>query len=59
VPAFLYHCPVTSRTVQGWVSDEADNDALRPVICTACQRTHLIDPKSGRAAQKRNPDLPG
>ena len=49
VPAFLYRCPVTNHTVQGWVSDETESDALRPVKCIACQRTHLIDPKSGRA----------
>jgi hypothetical protein len=58
VPAFLYRCPITNQHVQGWLSDEVANDVLRPVVCIACQRTHLIDAKTGQA-QKANRDLPG
>jgi hypothetical protein len=55
VPAFLYRCPVTNQNVQGWVSEEIENDALRSVRCLACQRTHLIDPKTGRSQKTTGP----
>jgi hypothetical protein len=48
---FLYRCPHTGLTVQGWVADDADKSGeavYEPVLCTVCARTHLVDPTTGR-----------
>jgi hypothetical protein len=44
--AFLYQCPITNQPVQCWAEDH-ESDAWQPVQCLACQRTHLVDPKTG------------
>ena len=47
--SFVFRCPNTRLKVQGFVADDpADAEAFEPVICTACTRVHLVDPKSGR-----------
>lgn len=50
--AFVYRCPITSQNVQGWAADQTANDsnsnAVETVKCLACQRTHLVNPKTGR-----------
>jgi hypothetical protein len=47
---FLYQCPNTAQTVQGWsaevVSD--DNATYKSIDCLACTRVHLINLKTGR-----------
>jgi hypothetical protein len=48
---FLYRCPNTGRTVQGWSGDEItddDDDAYQSVECLACTRLHLINLKTGK-----------
>jgi len=48
--AFLYRCPVTRMTVQGWTADdptEGDGDTYEAVTCLACKRVHLVNPKTG------------
>jgi hypothetical protein len=47
VAAFLYRCPITNEQVQAWAED-ADGSALQTVECLACQRTHLLHPKTGK-----------
>ena len=50
---FLYDCPVTSQKVQGWLSYDPfaqDEAAYETVTCLACRGTHLINPKTGKAA---------
>jgi hypothetical protein len=60
---FLYRCPNTGQTVQGWsaeeVSDQDDNGAYQSVDCLACARVHLINIKTGKVlrAGKRIEDL--
>ena len=44
---FLYNCPVTGQTVQGWIADDGD-DRTRAMRCLACSRLHLINPKTGK-----------
>ena len=48
---FLYRCPNTGQHVQGWVANDPTDlrdDAYETVICTACTRLHLVNPKTGR-----------
>jgi hypothetical protein len=47
---FLYCCPNTAQTVQGWSADEvADDDtSYQSVTCLACAQLHLINPKTGK-----------
>jgi hypothetical protein len=45
-----FRCPTTGLRVQVW-TNAADGDAddlYEAVTCTACQRMHLINIKSGR-----------
>ena len=47
--SFLYRCPNTGQTVQGWSAEEVtDDDAYESVTCLACTRVHLINPKTGK-----------
>ncbi len=47
--AFVFRCPATGLNVQGWTTDDADaGETYEPVSCTACMRTHLVNPKTGR-----------
>ena len=47
--AFLYRCPNTGLNVQGWVADDPTaDDSFRAVICTACTRAHLVNPRTGK-----------
>ena len=46
---FLYRCPITSQTVQGWVADNGNlKDEAQAIRCIACSRLHLINTKTGR-----------
>ena len=47
---FLYQCPTLGLRVQGWAEDAGDDggEAYEGVACTACGRTHLVNPKTGR-----------
>ena len=49
VGPFLYRCPNTGFRVQGWVEDDDSEDGERyeGVICHACGRLHLVNPKTG------------
>jgi hypothetical protein len=52
VGPFLYRCPNTGFRVQGWVEDDESEDSERyeGVICHACGRLHLVNPKTGETA---------
>jgi hypothetical protein len=46
---FLYRCPNTRQTVQGWsAGDVTDDDAYQSVACLACTRVHPINLKTGK-----------
>jgi hypothetical protein len=47
---FLYRCPTTGQTVQGWSAEEVTDDdtAYESVACLACTQVHLINPKTGK-----------
>jgi hypothetical protein len=51
--AFIYRCPTTGLNVQGWVADDpsAENEnTYEAVVCMACTKIHLVNPKSGKTA---------
>jgi hypothetical protein len=47
---FLYRCPNTGRTVQGWSADEVtdDDEIYQSFECTFCTRVHLVNLKTGK-----------
>jgi hypothetical protein len=47
---FLYRCPNTSQTVQGWSADEVtdEGDTYQSFQCMACTRVHLVNLKTGK-----------
>jgi hypothetical protein len=48
---FLYRCPNTGLSVQGWCADdpsERNAESYELVTCTACTRAHLVDPQTGK-----------
>ena len=47
---YLYRCPNTGQTVQGWSADEVTDDdtAYESVACLACARTHRVNLKTGK-----------
>ena len=53
---FLYQCPTLGLRVQGWAEDagaDDDGEAYEAVACTACGRTHLVNPKTGHTLAAR------
>jgi hypothetical protein len=47
----IYQCPTTGQKVQTWFSDdgsEDDDDTYETVTCMACQRVHLVSPRTGK-----------
>jgi hypothetical protein len=48
---FLYRCPNTGQTVQGWSADEVpdgDDNSYQSFTCVACTGVHLINLKTGK-----------
>lgn len=47
---FLYRCPNTDRTVQGWSAEEVtdDENAYETVACLACTQMHMVNMKTGK-----------
>lgn len=49
--AFIFRCPATGYSVQGLVAEPVgDTDSYQAIKCTACARTHLVNPKTGKVA---------
>ena len=47
--AFLYRCPATKQTVQGFIAEElSDPNAYEAVECLACRRMHFVNPATGK-----------
>lgn len=47
--SFLFTCPTTGMRVHGWAADEPPAfDYFEAVECIACQRTHFVDPRTGK-----------
>ena len=46
--AFLYRCPDTGMSVQGWIDEPAgepdtENDTYTSVTCAVCGRIHMVN----------------
>ncbi len=54
MPVFLYRCPNTGLSVQGFVADDPpsddDTETYETVTCHACGRAHLVNPKNSDVA---------
>ena len=48
MPPFLYRCPSTGQTVQGFTAEEVPIDAYELMTCLACRQTHFISPATGK-----------
>jgi hypothetical protein len=50
MPPFLYRCPNTGKTVQGYSPDaeEVPDDIYESVTCLACRQIHLVNPTTGK-----------
>ena len=51
--AFLYRCPNTAKTVQGWTADDptkdrGEADVYETIECLACGGLHLVKPATGQ-----------
>ena len=53
---FLYRCPNTGRTVQGWSAEEINDDenAFEPVACLACTQMHMVNMKTGKVLGEKD-----
>ena len=47
---FLYRCPNTRQTVQGWSAEDVsdDDNEYQSIACLACAQAHLIHLKTGK-----------
>jgi len=61
---FLYRCPDTGMSVQGWIDDvggdsDTESDTYTSATCAACGRVHMVNvktrqvPGGGKPANKR------
>ena len=49
--SFLFRCPNTGLTVQGWIAEAVENndgEKYESVNCLACQQLHLVNSKTGK-----------
>jgi hypothetical protein len=47
VAAFLYRCPDTGMSVQGWIDEpDTESDTYTSVTCAACGRVHMVNVKT-------------
>jgi hypothetical protein len=46
---FLYRCPNTGKTVQGFSAEEvSDDNTFTPIECLACRQVHLVNSTTGK-----------
>jgi hypothetical protein len=52
---FSFRCPNTGLIVQGWITHDPTKqaDTYEPITCTACSRTHWVDPKTRKVLDKK------
>ena len=53
MPPFLFSCPNTGQTVQGFVAKEVPSDAYESVLCSACRQLHFVNPATGKVLGER------
>ena len=47
---YLFRCPNTGYRVQGFIAEDVSDDleGYKAITCLACQRTHLVNPTTGK-----------
>ena len=51
---FVFRCPNTGFHIQAWSDDDSDSpEFYEAVSCTGCNRTHLVNPTTGRVLGKK------
>jgi hypothetical protein len=47
--AYIYRCPNTGQSVQGWSAEPIEDDErFEAVTCAACGTLHLVSPATGK-----------
>ncbi len=58
MPAAMFLCPYKGIHVHEWFDDDVENgdgdDIYHSVTCLACQRVHLVNPKTGAVLGARD-----
>jgi hypothetical protein len=55
MPPFLYRCPNTGQTVQGFSAEETlDEDAYESIPCLACRLLHFVNTTTGKVLGEDN-----
>ena len=52
---FLFRCPNTGQTVQGWTAKEPAPNEYIAVTCNACARVHLVNPATEKVMRVARP----
>jgi hypothetical protein len=45
---FLYRCPNTGQTVQGFSAEELPEDTYESIPCLACRLLHFVNTTTGK-----------
>jgi hypothetical protein len=45
---FLYRCPNTGKTIQGYSTDDVSDDSYESLTCPACRQVHFVNSKTGK-----------
>jgi hypothetical protein len=48
MPPFLFGCPNTGQTVQGFFAEEVPDGAYEAITCLACRQIHFVNPTTGK-----------
>jgi len=48
MPPFLYRCPNTGQTVQGFSAETYGDDDYEAITCLACRQLHFANPTTGK-----------
>jgi hypothetical protein len=55
---FVFRCPNTSQSVQGWSADEVTEhgETYVPVQCIACRQFHFVNPLTAKVLGNTDDD---
>jgi len=58
MPPFLYRCPNTGQTVQGFSAETYGDDDYEAITCLACRQKRLQPSRQSDLIIRRVPELP-
>jgi hypothetical protein len=58
IGTFLFKCPNTTHSVQGWLDEGIyeDENTYHTIECAACGQVHLVSPTTGRVLRRPGED---